>query len=171
MLNLPPVLLFCLSQKYECQTSLPTRPRAATQSRLHAQSSSNRATSERLEREINKHPHNISGILSLCDLKMMMDFSPFAGDGEGLQASDPRTACRFEACWVRHLCPEGHQGKAPDVSGCSQTRFTERNLVAMCENQEIEWEKYYVYRASMVGDKFKKLNSFLSDANIARCLN
>lgn len=41
---------------------------------------------------------------------------PFADDGEGLQASDPRTACRSEACWVCHLCPEGHQGKTPGFS-------------------------------------------------------
>ena len=41
---------------------------------------------------------------------------PVAGDGEGLQASDAGTACRSEACWVRHLCPEGHQGKTPGFS-------------------------------------------------------
>lgn len=39
----------------------------------------------------------------------------FAGDGEGLQTPDPRTACRPEACWVCHLCPEGHQGKMQNV--------------------------------------------------------
>lgn len=32
----------------------------------------------------------------------------FVGDGEGLQASDPRTASGPEACWVCHLCGEGH---------------------------------------------------------------
>lgn len=37
----------------------------------------------------------------------------FAGDGEGLQAFDPGAACGTEACWVRHLLPEGHQGEAP----------------------------------------------------------
>ncbi len=57
-----------------------------------------------------------------------MDSFPFAGDGEGLQASDPRTACRSKACWICHLCPEGHQGETPDVSVSSdqicQVKFT-----------------------------------------------
>lgn len=34
-----------------------------------------------------------------------------AGDGEGLQASDTGTACGPEACWVCHICAEGHQGE------------------------------------------------------------
>lgn len=46
-----------------------------------------------------------------CTQKMMLDTS-FAGDGEGLQASDPRTTRRPQACWVCHLCQEGYQGKS-----------------------------------------------------------
>lgn len=37
--------------------------------------------------------------------------APFAGDGEGLQATHLRAACRPEACWIRHLCAEGYQGR------------------------------------------------------------
>lgn len=53
---------------------------------------------------------------------MMMD-SSFAGDGERLQASDPRTACRSKTRWVCHLRPEGDQGKTPGVSVLCQSRF------------------------------------------------
>lgn len=47
-LNHPSFVLFSLSQMYECQTFLPTSPGAATPFHLHARSTLNRVTSERL---------------------------------------------------------------------------------------------------------------------------
>lgn len=49
---------------------------------------------------------------------MMINLSLIAGDGEGLQTSDSRTACWPEACWVCHFFPEGHKGKLK-LSNCS----------------------------------------------------
>lgn len=66
-------------------------------------------------RERNKHPHIICQSLVLY---MMINVVLFAGDGEGLQASDTRTACWPEACWVCHFCPEGHKGEI-HLSNCS----------------------------------------------------
>lgn len=71
-----------------------------------------------------KRGNGISCTLSFLQfVDFWLKITLLTGVGKRLQASDPRTVCRPEACWVCHLCPEGHQGKTPHLNRFIQTKI------------------------------------------------